>query len=139
MLILAITVLLLCGTGIGISAYRIARFGIRRFSDVLQSPLLIAVCMFCIVLMISVLAKSQYIVDDTHYITQFGFIKTKVPIKEITLLELDTDTKKLTVHMGESYSVLSLSSEWQDEFIAAIRKVNPSVEFTFTLTENKEE
>ncbi len=139
MLALGVAVILLCATGIGISIYRIARFGVRQFSDVLQSPFLIAICAFCIFLMLSVFFKSQYIVDNTHYTTQFGFIKSRCPIKEITALELDTDTKKLTVRVGENYSVLSLDPQWQDEFIAAIRKANPNIDFTFTLTENKEE
>jgi hypothetical protein len=50
-------------------------------------------------------------------------------------LELNTDTYKLTVFIGEQYSVLSLSPEWNDEFITAIRAVNPNIEFTFTLAE----
>jgi hypothetical protein len=45
------------------------------------------------------------------------------------------------VYVGEQFSVLSLSPEWNHEFVAAIREVNPDIEFTFTLTEasNKEE
>ena len=85
--------------------------------------------------MISVLAKSQYIVDETYYTTQFGFIKSKFLIKDVTKLELDTDTQKLTVYVGEQFSVLSLSPEWNHEFIAAIREVKPDIEFTFTLSE----
>ena len=51
---------------------------------------------------------------------------------------LDSDTKKLTVYVGEEYSVLSLSPDWTDEFIKALQDVKPSIEFSFTLTENKE-
>ena len=90
-------------------------------------------------MMISVLAKSQYIVDKTYYTTQFGFIKSKFLIKDVTKLELDTDTQKLTVYVGEEYSVLSLSPDWTDEFIKAIQAVKPDIKFSFTLTENKEE
>ena len=138
LIVLAIAVILLCVAGMIVSIYRIARFGIAGFSDALKSPLLIAICVFCIVLMISVLVKSQYIVDDTHYTTQFGFIKSKFPIKDVTKLELNTDNQKLTVFFGEQFSVLSLSPEWNDEFINAIRAVKPDIEFTFTLAEKNE-
>ncbi len=131
MVVLAIGVLLLCGVGIGISVWRIYKFGIHGFTDTLQSPFLIAVCLFCIVLVVALLIKSQYIIDDTHYTLQFGFIKSKFLIKEITALHLDTTTKKLTVYVGEQFSVITLNAAWQDDFIAALRKVNPDAEFTF--------
>ena len=135
LIILSVLVIVLCLAGMGVSIYRIVRFGVGGFTDALKSPLLIAICIFCIVLMISVLAKSQYIVDDTYYTTQFGFVKSKFPIKDVTKLELNMDTRKLTVYVGEEFSVLSLSPDWNDEFIAAIRAVKPEIEFTFTLAE----
>ncbi len=135
-LLLSALVYLLCGAGIAVSVYRIVKFGVEpTFLGALKSPLLIGICLFCILLITSILIKSQYVVDDTYYTTQFGFIKSKFLIKEITALELDTDTQKLTLFIGEQYFVLSLNSAWQDEFIAAIRKVNPNVDFTFTLAE----
>ena len=137
---LSVLVIVLCLAGMGVSIYRIVKFGVGDFTETLKSPLLIAICIFCIALIVSVLAKSQYIVDEEYYTTQFGFIKSKFPIKDITKLELDMDTKKLTIFVGEQFSVLSLSPEWNDEFITAIRTVKPDIEFTFTLAEaNKEE
>ncbi len=137
MIFLAIAVILLCGVGIGISVYRVITFGIHDFTDTLQSPFLIAVCVLCIVLVVAILIKSQYVVDDTHYVLQFGLIKSKFPIREITSLELNTTTNKLTVYVGEQFSVLTLSQSWRDEFIAALRAVKPEIDFTFTLTENE--
>ena len=135
---LIFAVIALCGAGIGVSIYRLSRFGIVQGSDALKAPLLIAICLFCIATVVGILVKSQYIIDETHYTTQFGFIKSKFPIKEVTKLELDTDTQKLTVYVGEMFSVLSLSPAWNDEFIAALREVNPDIEFTFTLAEKSE-
>lgn len=138
LILLSIAVILLCLAGMGVSIYRVVKFGVSGVSDAMKSPLLIAICAFCIVLMISVLVKSQYIVDETYYTTQFGFVKSKFPIKEVTKLELNTDTNKLTVFVGEQFSVLSLSPEWNNDFIAAIREVNPNIEFTFTLAEKSD-
>ncbi len=136
---LAIAVIALCLAGIGVSVYRIVLFGIREFTDALQSPFLIAVCAFCIVLMISILAKSQYVIDENHYTVQFGFIKSKFAIKDITALVFDSDAKKLSIYIGEEFSVLSLAPAWQDEFIAALRAVKPEIDFSFTLAEKTEE
>ena len=139
MLALAFGAILLCLAGLVISVYRLSVYGVHGFTEALQSPLLIAICTFCIALIISILVKSQYVVDKQYYTTQFGFIKSKFLIKDITSMVLDSDTKKLTVYVGEQFSVLSLSPEWTDEFIKTIREVKPDIEFSFTLAENKEE
>ena len=71
-------------------------------------------------------------------ITQFGFIKSKFLIKSFTSITLNTDVQKLTVYMGEEYFALVISPEWNNDFVQAIRKINPDVEFNFTLSETKD-
>lgn len=139
MLLLACAALALSVAGIAVSAYRIVKFGINGFSDALKSPFLIVICLFCIVLAVSILIRSRYIVDDEYYTTQFGFIKSKFPIKDVTSLVLNTDLNKLTVYFGEQYSVLSISPEWNDAFVTALREVNPNIDFSFTLAEKSDE
>lgn len=135
---LCIAIYILCSVGVGLSVWRIIRFGIHGFSDALQSPFLIAVSAFCIVLVTAILIKSQYIVDKTHFTSQYGFIKSKFAIKEITSIVLDTDTKKLSLYFGEQFMVVSGSPSWNEEFVRALLAVNPDIEYSFTLTENKE-
>lgn len=135
MIVLSILAILLSVAGIAVSANRIAQEEIDGFIAALRSPLLIFVCLACIVIVLSILIKSQYVIDGKDYITQFGFIKSRFPIKDITALVLDSDTKKLTVYIGEQYSVLSLNAEWNDAFIKALRDINPNIDFSFTLAE----
>ena len=132
MIILAISALFLCVGGIAISAYRIVQYGLRELTDYLTSPLLIGICLLCIVVVIALLIRSRYIVTQEHYITQFGFIKSKFPIKDITAVILDTTTNKLTVKVGEQFSILSLSPEWNHDFVQALREVNPKIDYSFT-------
>ncbi len=132
MITLAISALFLCVGGIAISAYRIAKYGLRELTDYLTSPLLIGICLLCIVVVIALLIRSRYIVTQEHYITQFGFIKSKFPIKDITAVILDTTTNKLTVKVGEQFSILSLSPEWNHDFVQALREVNPKIDYSFT-------
>ena len=135
MIALAIGILLLCAGGIVLSVYRITVDGIEEFTDVLRYPLLIAVALFCIVLVISMLVKSQYVVDSKYYTVEFGFIKSKYPIKDITSIILNTDEHKLTVYVGEEYSVLSINPEWNDDFVRALLEVNKNIDYSFTLTD----
>ena len=139
MILIAIAVIALCVAGIAVSVYRIIKFGIREPMDALQSPLLIGICIFCIVTVICVLIKSQYIVTDKYYITQHGFIKSKFLIKDITSMVLNTETKKLTIYFGEQFCVLSVCPDWKEDFARALLEVNPNIDYSFTLSDNAEE
>lgn len=134
-LVLAIAVLTLCGVGIGISIWRIVRFGVKDLNDVIKYPFLIAVCVFCIALMIAILVKSQYIVDDEYFTTQYGFIKSKFAVRDVTSIVLDSDVKKLTIRFGEQYTVVSVSPEWNESLVRALLAVNPSIDYGFTLSD----
>ena len=85
LILLSIAVLLLCVAAIVVSIYQISRFGVQQPLDVFKYPFLIGVSIFCIVIVVSLLIKSQYIVDNAHITTQFGFIKSKTDIKTITV------------------------------------------------------
>ena len=138
LLLLCALVLLLCVAGIVVTVYRmIINGGILSPTDLLKYPFLIAVCLFCIAIIIALLIKSQYLVTKDELITQFGFIKTKYPVKDITELEHDRDTHKLTVKFGEQFCVMSCASDWADDFVRAILQANPNIEYSYTLTENK--
>lgn len=139
MIALAIAALLLCVLGIAVSVYRIIAYGLRELTDYLTSPLLIGICLLCIIIVIALLIRSRYIVTNEHYITQFGLIKSKFPIKDVTSVVLDTATNKLTVYVGEQYSVLSLSPEWTHDFVQALREVNPKIDYSFTTDTSPEQ
>lgn len=132
---LCCAVLVLCGLGIGISVWRIYTFGIKTFTDVLKYPFLIAVCVFGIALVVSLLIRSQYVVDDKFFITQYGFIKSKFAVSDITSALLDRDAQKLTVYFGEPYAVLSVAPEWNEALVRALLAVNPNIDYGFTLAD----
>ena len=137
MLGLCIAVLLLCVAGIIVSVWRIVEFGIRDFYDVIKYPFLIAICVFCIAFVISAFCISQYVVDNEHFTTQFGFLKTKYLIKNITALTFDRDANKLTINFGEEYAVIAVNPEWNEELVRALMDINSSIDYSFTLTDVK--
>lgn len=137
MLILAIAALLLCAATIALSIWRITKTGIHGFNDVLKSPFLIAICLFGIVIITAMLIRSRYTVTQEELTCQYGFIKSHFPVEKLTSILLDTDTKKLTVYMGEEFFVVTTNPTWNNDFVQALREVKPDIEFSFTLTEGK--
>ena len=136
-ILLCVAVYLLCGVGIGVSVWRIIRFGVKEFSDVLKYPFLILVCLFCVVVVTAILIKSQYTVDGKYFVSQYGLIKSKFPVQDITALTFDTDEKKLTVNFGEQFMVLSVNPDYSEALVRALLAVNPNIDYGFTLAENK--
>ena len=139
MVSLAVASILLCAAGIAISVWRIINEGVQEFNDVLKSPFLIAICLFGIVIVTALLIRSRYVITQDFLITQFGFIKSKFPVEKFTSVLLDTDSKKLTVYMGEEFFVVTTNPEWNNDFVQALRTVKPDIEFSFTLAEGNNE
>ena len=139
MIVLAIAVILLCMAGIALSIWRIIAQGIKGFNDVLKSPFLIVICLFGIVVVVAMLVRSRYVITQDTFVMQFGLIKNNFPTNKFTSVLLDTDSKKLTVYMGEEFFVVTTNPEWNNDFVQALREVKPDIEFSFTLAEYKEE
>jgi hypothetical protein len=134
----AIVILTVAVGGIALSVYRLIKSSLSEVTDFITHPLLILASLFCIALTISILCKSQYIVTDKEYIMQFGFIKSTYAIKDITKAVYDTDKKKLTVFVGEEFSVLPLCADWHEDFVQALRAVKPSIDYSFTSSKTEE-
>ncbi len=139
LLVLCIAVLALCSAGIGVSVWRVLEHGVRSFADALKSPFLIAVCVFCIVVVVCLLIKSQYVVEGERFLTQFGFIKSRFSIKEITSLLLDCQKNKLTMKFGEEFFVITVHPDWQEKLVRSLLNVNPDIDYSFTLTDAPDE
>lgn len=137
--LLCVAVYVLCLAGIALSVWRIIKFGVHGFNDIIKYPFLIAVCLLCIVLVTAILIRSQYVVDKQYLITQYGLIKSKFAIKDITAVTLDSDSQKLTVNFGEPYTVISVAPSWNEQFVRALLAVNPSIDYSFTFSENTDE
>lgn len=135
---LCVLVYLLCLGGMAISIWRMLEFGVHGFSDVLKYPFLIAICAFGILLITAMLISSNYIVKNGNFITQYGFVRSKFAIKEITELTLNSDEKKLTVYFSEQYLIIAVHPSYNEKLIRAILDVNPDIKYEVTLTDKAE-
>lgn len=138
-ILLTVAVYILCVLGIAVSVWRIYKFGIHGFTDVIRYPFLIGVCVFCLAIVTAILIRSQYIVDGKYLITQYGFIKSKFEVKKITSLLFDGEIKKLTVKFGEEFMLLTVNPAWNENLVRALLEINPDISYSFTLASVPEE
>ena len=132
--LLSVAVYILCALGIAVSVWRMIKFGVHDFTDVVKYPFLIGVCVFCIVFITTVLLRSFYTIEKDMLVTTFGFIKTSYSLKDLRELTLDCDLKKLTVtFQNGQYMTLTVNAEWNEALVRAILEVNPEIDYSFTL------
>ena len=135
LLLLCGLVILLCLAGIAVSVYRmIVNGGILTLYDFLKYPFLILICVFCIVLIVALLIRSEYSLVGTELITRFGLIKSRYDVLKFTALTHDRELAKLQINCGEEFFVLTLDSAWADDFVREIVKINPNADYSYTLT-----
>ena len=78
--------------GIALSSYRLYQSGVHSFYDFLKYPFLIAVCLFAVAVTLGLFIHCEYRVSKTELITCYGFIKSRLPLSQITAVTSDTDT-----------------------------------------------
>lgn len=137
LVILAIAAICLCTLGIAISVYRMVRYGVDGFYDVIRYPFLIVICAFAIVLVVALLIKSEYVISEKYLHANFGLIRSKTELKKITAVSIDFEEEKISVYTGEPFFVMLLNKEQAQNFSSAIIRANPDIQVSFSLTENK--
>lgn len=136
-LILCVAALALCALGTAVSVFRILRYGVNGFYDVIKYPFMIFLCLLAILLIVTLLCKSEYVISEKYLHSNFGLIKSKVELKTITSAVVDLQEEKVTVYTGEEFFVLLLKKKAAQEFAAELLKANPKIDLSYTLSENK--
>lgn len=107
---------------------------------VLQYSLMFFATALLFAILVSVIARSAYIIDGKKFKTQFGFIISKYNIEDIETVTLDRKTNKLAVTFKNgNYIVVVVKQEWYDDFITALLKASPKIEYSIISLENKPE
>lgn len=138
---LSVGALALSVLGIVLSSVRIYKEGVHSFYDCLKNPFLILVCVFAIVLVTSIFIHCEYRIDEKELVSCYGFVKNRIPLEQISAATSDPENNKiyLTFKEIEGQLVVLTSSEKREDFIRALLKGNPSIDYSFTFREKTEE
>ena len=133
--------LALSAVGIALNTYNIFVERVWLYANnslpIIRYVLVYAVAVALAVILISLLLSSYYAVDDKNFKTSFGIIKSSYDVKTIKLISLDRATNKLSLYFEEDrYIVIVVKKDWHDEFIDALLKANPEIEFSIESKEN---
>lgn len=133
----------LSAAGFGITTWRLisnrSTYVATPFYNIMTYVLMYLITVALIVICVSVLLKSQYVIDGKTFKTRFGFIVSKYDVEKIDCVTLDRKTDKLTVTFtsGE-FIVVVVKQEWYDEFITELLLANPKIEYTVNSLDNSD-
>lgn len=138
---LIIAGMVLCAAGFALNLYQCIRYGIASAADpvypIIQYTTMFIVTVALFAILLSVLIFSAYIVDDKYFRTRFGFIVSKYDVKKIECITLDRKTNKLAVTFDDdNYIVVVVKEEWYEDFVQALLKANPAIEYEIKSLEN---
>lgn len=133
--------LVLAVAAFGLNTFFLIRDGVATAAIIVYPILQYTLTYFCSVMLfivlITLLFSSYYSVDGKTLKTSFGIIKSKYDIGKIETVALDRATNKLSVYFdNNSFMVIVVKQEWYEDFVDAILKANPKIEYTIRSKEN---
>lgn len=132
--------LVLCVAGFIWNIIRFMQTGAASVYEWLQYGILFFTTVFFAALIVSMFICSRYTITDKQLITQFGFIRSKYSIANITSVHLFKGAGKLAVYFNDNkYMVIVVKPEWYEEFIKELLQRNDKIGFSFSTAEEEEE
>ncbi len=92
--------------------------------------IIIAITLALLVVGVSVMVYGCYTIKGDTLSCNFGVVKTTYDIKDVVSIAHFKKSDKLVVYFKDAkYTVIVIDSKLYDEFIAALRQVNPSIAY----------
>lgn len=125
--LLCVVVLLSC-IGLLWNIYNVVSFSAIDKVKLSTSVIMCVLCSILLIFTLSVMFYGRYIIKDGLLISHLGLIRSKFEIKDITEITHFKKSDKLVVYYDkDSYIVISISPEFYEKFILAIREYNKSI------------
>ena len=125
--------------GIGVTAYRIWKYGFSSAQLIIQHVVVLLVSALAIAVFAAILIRSVYKLTDKTLVLWFGFIKSEYKIADIEAVHLFTKTNKLVLYFkDEKYTVIVVKPEWYRELTQEIIARNKNIRYDVS-TDDKDE
>ena len=125
--------------GIGVTAYRIYKYGFSSAQLIIQHVVVLLVSALAIAVFAAILIRSVYKLTDTQLILWFGFIKSEYKLADIEAVHLFTKTNKLVLYFkDEKYTVIVVKPEWYRELTQEILARNKNIRYDVSTSDKDE-
>ena len=143
MLCVFVLALILCAAGIALTTWQLLDFlrgDMSSVYDWLKFILFYFVCGALAVLLVAMLICSRYTVTEKYIVRRLGLICEKFEIKKIYSVNHFRGSGKLAVYFDDfktKYTIIVVKEAWYADFVKALQRRNPRIEFDFTTAEEE--
>ncbi len=118
----------LSAAGLVWNIYTLASIRDEELLQLLAYSLSILVCGALFAFCVSAAVYGRYVFKNGYLYLYFGFFRTKTKTDDVVQITRFLKSDKLVIYYKDAkYSVVVISPEYYAEFIAALKRANPSV------------
>ena len=123
-------VLVLSITGLVWNVFNLIEFLPLNLSKTIGSAIIVFINAVLVVFVSSVTLYSRYKIKNGCVYLVFGFVFSKIKVEEIVQFSIFKKSNKLVAYFSDAkYTVIVISPEDYDDFIASVRELNPKIIF----------
>ena len=127
-------ILCLSLAGIGWNIFNVIEFSRLNAIKTTTYSIILAFSVLLSMIVISVMVYGKYVIKEDKLYTCFGFIRTKIDVQKITAIIHFKKSDKLVIYFEENkYAVVVISVAEYDNFVCALREVNPKILFNIKI------
>lgn len=121
-------ILVLTGAGLGLNIFNLIEYSKLGIFKTVLYTIIVMLNLALVVLDVSVMVYGCYVINDGILYSYFGLIRTKTEIKDVVQITHFKKSDKLVVYFKDAkFSVIIISPEKYENFILAVREINPAV------------
>lgn len=126
--------------GIGVTAYRIWKYGFSSAQLIIQHVVVLLVSALAVALFASILIRSVYKLTDKELILWFGFIKSTYKLSDIESIRLFSKTNKLVHYLkDDKYTVIVVKPEWYRDLTKEILARNKNIRYDVSTSDRDDD
>ncbi len=128
--ILLLVVFALVSAGITWNIFNLIEYSFAGTFKIVSYALIVALLSLLLIIVISIMLCSKYVVKDGFVHVWFGIFKSKTNVKDISCFVLFKKSNKLVVYFkDDKYAVILLSPDKYDDFVLSVREFNHEIAF----------
>ena len=110
------------------NVFNLAKGNLSNTFNIVSYSFLSLITLILTVFAISLLVYGKYVIKRGYLYTYFGFIRSKIEIKDIVCITLFRKSNKLVIYLKDQcYSVIVISPDCYNDFVLSLREQNKEI------------
>ena len=121
-------VIVSCALGFIWNVFNLTKGNLSNTFNVVAYSFLCVITLILTVFAIGLLVYGKYVIKKGYLYTYFGFVRSKIDIKDVVCITLFKKSNKLVIYLKDQcYSIIVISPDSYDDFVVSLRAQNKEI------------